>query len=140
AARFPPAPLGARPIAVLLGGAVLLVGILWIAHRFVFYEHFGAYFDERSSWFPLAGDLWWAACSVVLYLVLPAAAIRLAGGRLADFGLRWRGFAEHARVYLVLYLCVLRVVFLASRAASFQFAYPLSLEGATSATLFLSWE
>jgi hypothetical protein len=140
AARFPPAPMGARPLLVLFSAPVLLTSALWFGHRANFEERFGGAVDPAGTYFGLYPDLWWASVNVLCYLCLPAVGVKVAGLRLSDFGLSVRGFRGHGRLYAGLYVAILPVLLAASALPSFQRTYPLAPAAAASVPHFAIWE
>lgn len=140
AARFPAAPLTARPLVVLFSAAALLILVLWFGHRGVFQEHFAPRLDQKDPYLGIYPEIWWAGMWFLLMLVVPAAGIKLAGGRLGDYGLRLRGVGRHLKLYLLLYLAVLPLVLFVSQYESFRQTYPLCPDAGKSLRHLLMFE
>lgn len=102
-----------RRTAVVLGTAFVS---LWGAH----FVH---------DWVPVGRPLWsmcwWAVIQVVFYLVVPMAALPLAGVRPRDVGWRFRGSSTQWTKYAGLFVVAAPFVILASATEEFQRRYPL---------------
>jgi len=69
--------------------------------------------------------VYWAVWRVIGYVVLPLLVIRFAlRERVRDFGVQVRGTAHYWRIYAVLLLILVPIVYLASDSAAFQAKYP----------------
>lgn len=69
--------------------------------------------------------LWWVSGCVVLLLLVPMALMRFVGGvGPRATGLRVKGTGRDARLYALLFVVFLPVVWLASRRDDFQWTYP----------------
>jgi membrane protease YdiL (CAAX protease family) len=69
----------------------------------------------------------WSLLSFGAYFLIPAILTRFVLGiRLRDFGLSFRGVGRHLPLYLFLYLCVLPLVWMASRQPEFLNTYPFA--------------
>lgn len=139
AMRVPAAALRPAPLVYLYCAAVLVVLAMWLGHRGVFYEHF-ARFAPKNEFHGLAGDLWWAASTVLYYGLVPIVVIKLLRGKLRDHGLTFRGYVRHARIYLLLYAAVLPLVIAASTQPSFEQTYPLAPDAGKSWAHFAIFE
>jgi membrane protease YdiL (CAAX protease family) len=125
---------------VLLAAAALLILVLWFGHRGVFQEHFAPHLDQSDPYFGIYPELWWAGMWFFLMLLVPATGIKLAGGRLGDYGLRLQGVRRHLKLYFLLYLAVLPPVLVASQFESFRQTYPLCPEAGKSLVHLLIFE
>ncbi len=73
----------------------------------------------------LAQLLFWAAGSVMTYVIIPASVIRLLlHERIADYGLNFRGIFRSSWVYLAMFLFMIGPLALASQTQAFQAKYP----------------
>lgn len=69
--------------------------------------------------------VWWGIATVVTMIVLPLLIARIGAGlRPRDIGLKVRGTLRDARIYALLYLVFLPVVWMVSRSPDFQKTYP----------------
>jgi membrane protease YdiL (CAAX protease family) len=92
---------------------------------------------------PLAGLLFWAAGSVVTYVVLPVLVIRLTmRRRVREFGLSVRGIRDSSWIYVVMYLLMLPPLFYFSGTARFLQTYPFykPLPGEPIWPALVTWE
>jgi len=84
---------------------------------------------------------WWCGSRVAGFLVLPAIAVLLMPGeRLRDYGWSLAGFTKHIKLYILLYLLVLPLVYFTSRTQAFQYIYPFYRLAHRSAFDFWAWE
>ena len=73
----------------------------------------------------LAQLLFWAAGSLMTYVFIPWLVIRFVfRERIADYGLNFRGILGTSWVYLVMFLCMVGPLALASQTEAFQAKYP----------------
>ncbi len=89
---------------------------------------------------PLAVNLYSFAASILLYLLVPLAALRLLGEPLREYGLgpgRWRLGLVLSGVLLAV---MVPVVLLAARTPAFDARYPLAPAASQSLQLFLAYE
>lgn len=87
-----------------------------------------------------AGIIWSLGC-LAGYLVLPYLISTYAfGNRPRDIGYSMTGFGAHLKTYLVLFLAMTPVIFIASRMESFQQVYPFVGEAKSTVPKFLIWE
>jgi membrane protease YdiL (CAAX protease family) len=87
-----------------------------------------------------AGLLWSLSCFVG-YFLIPAIAIRLvAKSTLKEHGFSFFGFWSHLKTYLLLYLLMTPLIYLASQQHEFRNIYPFVPEAKNSVTNFLLWE
>jgi membrane protease YdiL (CAAX protease family) len=91
----------------------------------------------------LAQLTYWAVGQVLIYLVIPAAVVKLVfRDRLSDYGLKFAGLFKDGWVYLLMYLGILGPVLLASTRPSFLHTYPFYHveEGAPFWPRMIAWE
>lgn len=94
-----------------------------------------------SGWLELCGYLWWTACHLVTFIVLPWLVIRfILRERLRDFGWRWNQVSEHWRGYLLLLSPILVFVALVSMGEDFVQHYPFYSHAGRSWLDLLLWE
>jgi uncharacterized protein len=73
----------------------------------------------------LAQLLFWVCGSIINYVIIPCLVIKLVlRERVADFGLSFRGILPGSWLYLVMFLCMIGPLVLASRTEAFQAKYP----------------
>lgn len=89
----------------------------------------------------LYGYAWWAFSRVFGY-VLPLALWKIffRGDKILDFGLRTRGFFDHAWIYGLFLVCVLPAMLVVSRSPDFGTYYPFYKLTSRSWFDFLAWE
>jgi membrane protease YdiL (CAAX protease family) len=84
---------------------------------------------------------WWVMCTVLGFLVLPAAFMLLSPGKkIRDCNLSWRGLREHFWIYVALYAAVFPVIYLVSWSPSFYSYYPMYANAGRSWRDLLLWE
>ena len=128
-----------KVIAVLLTACIILT-----LHQYVFR---GGSFDNLPGvlrWFgaedlagridslsygsqerQLAQLLYWAAGSVINYVLIPVLVVKLyLRERVADFGLRFRGILRSSWIYLAMFLIMIGPLTFFSRTDAFQAKYP----------------
>jgi membrane protease YdiL (CAAX protease family) len=135
--------LDARPLVVLLVSAVSLMVIRFAGKESVFALVYPPPAGDviRSTNWELWSMAWWSGCSLVGYMLLPVIAICcLPGERLRDYGWSWKGFRDHWRMYVLLYLLVLPLAVVMSRTASFKNIYPFYKLANRSAFDFAAWQ
>ncbi len=92
-------------------------------------------FDSRG----MSALLWWAAISVVGYVVVPVLLITVVWGeRLADYGVRWRADWPTLRPYVAFVALMVPVIWAASSTAQFQNTYPF-LRMAPDESIWSRW-
>ena len=128
------------PIALFYCAVILtLMEYLLIPPRVEAWLHGARIFGWQSP--SLEAGLVWAASCLILFLALPLAIVKfLVGGPLAQYGLSVSGFLKHLRTYLLLYLLMIPVIYLASTREQFLRVYPFVSEATTSTSAFLIWE
>lgn len=94
-----------------------------------------------SKYGDLYGFAWWAGTRILGY-VLPFALWKLffRSDSLLDFGLRTRGFFDHAWIYGLFLACVLPAMLVVSRSPDFGTYYPFYKLSSRSWFDFLAWE
>ncbi len=110
----------------------------WIGRR--------AQANPHGFWNPAVYDelylrLWWGVTRIGGYLV-PLALWRFffRHDRLADFGLRGRGFLQHAWIYAMCVVVMVPVLLLVSRQPDFANYYPMYKQAGRSWLDFVVWE
>jgi hypothetical protein len=128
-----------RVMGALILAALVLVFQEYCGDRPNYDALFGQY---APSWqyYQLGGFVWWSGAKVIGYLLVPALAIKLMGGRLSDYGLRVEGFRKHAWIYVALFLAILPVIVIASYTRAFEATYPFYKLAARSWLDFFLWE
>jgi len=85
--------------------------------------------------------VWWCGWRVFGFLVMPLVAVLLMPGeRLRDYGWSFAGFTRHLKLYLLLYVAVLPLVYLVSRTPEFRRIYPFYRLANRSLFDFWIWE
>lgn len=70
-------------------------------------------------------QLWWAFCTIILFLVLPMVIIKLLlKENLSDYGWKLKVKAAHLSIYFLMLAAVLPFVWFASQRGDFQMIYP----------------
>lgn len=96
---------------------------------------------EASGWLELAGYVWWTACHLLTFILLPWLVIRfLFREKMLDFGWRWHQTSQHWRGYLLLLSPILVFVLLVSQGEDFVHHYPFYAHAGRSWLDFLLWE
>jgi len=135
---------------LLVGGILLVLGYS-IGDRPFFEQIFGPLVSRRPKLEPyheLLSFTYWSVAKVLGYGVLPALHLTLRGERLGSFGLSLRGATvveervrlPWARMYLILLMGILPLVFAASFSQSFQRGYPFYRQANRSLLDFVIWE
>lgn len=129
-----------RPLIVLCTGAVFLALMEYFGHSPTLYQlihHYaprgtpstGFWGMVRDSQYNLLWEfVWWSGWRVLGFFLLPAIVLKLMGEKIADYGLKTRGFLEHAWIYGFFLCVVLVMVFAVSYEESFQTYYPFYRE------------
>ncbi len=135
---------------VLVLAAVILTAQWYWGDRPFFQEMWGQRVGRHpvyGRYLELLAFTWWSASKLAGFLLVPAAHIRLLGGRLRDHGftLRPRPLPGQATppgkwIYLVLFAVVLPALVIASTSKAFQDTYPFYREARRSWVDFLGWE
>jgi membrane protease YdiL (CAAX protease family) len=141
-----------RPLVALTLGALVLILQEYYGRGEAYTDLVRPWLERREKAHPsgfidlgLYDELylraWWAVTRVGGYL-LPLAAWRLFFPRdsLLDFGLRPRGFREHAWIYALCVVLMVPVLLVVSRGADFVNYYPLYKQAGRSWQDFFVWE
>lgn len=120
----PEAGIPFRPAFVLVSALVFFTVFWYFGRKAFFLDHLVGVFPDTSLT-PLYPFFYFCAMSVFYRTVLPVLCIKLVlKGRLRDFGFSPHGTWDGAWIYLVLFLCVVPLVWFASTTAPFQAFYP----------------
>ena len=112
-----------RVLVILVVVAISLVLQEYIGDRNFFEDHFKP--AKGDLYWDLKTFAWWSGWRVTGYVLIPMLALLcMPGERIRDYHVSLRGFFKHLWIYVVLFLCVLPAVLLASRTAAFQETYP----------------
>jgi len=95
---------------------------------------------RTSTWYPLASLLYWIACCVAGYLLLPVLYLKATGRALRDYYLGLEGFRAHRGLYLGAVALMIPVIALVSYSPAFQEIYPFYVEAHRSWFDLLIWE
>jgi membrane protease YdiL (CAAX protease family) len=141
-----------RPLVALTLGAFVLILQDYYGRGDAYADLVKPWLERRESAHPggfvdlgiydeLYLRAWWAVTRVGGYL-LPLALWRLffRHDSLLDFGLRPRGFREHAWIYALCVFIMVPLLFIVSREGDFVNYYPLYKEAGRSWQDFLLWE
>jgi membrane protease YdiL (CAAX protease family) len=128
-----------RCLVILVAVAVSLVIQEYIGDRNFFEDHWKP--DKGDIYWELKGYVWWSGWRVAGYLILPMLVLLcMPGERIRDYHVSLRGFVKHLWIYVVLFMCVLPAVLIASKSASFRHTYPFyKLANRSSKDLWM-WE
>ncbi|HEB54761.1 MAG TPA: CPBP family intramembrane metalloprotease [Gammaproteobacteria bacterium] len=111
-----------QAVIILAYTVVILVFLEYFGRPEFFYSQFPALSREQSGLYPL---LWWAAWTIVLFLLLPAMIIKTVfKQRLVDFGFKLKIRRQYYALYLGMFLAVLPLVIYASTREDFRAIYP----------------
>src|SRR5215831_19454674 len=108
------------------------VTLIYAAAGLTALEYFGrpefvnvAYPKLHESYYGLYSHLWWAACSIVVYLPLPLLIVKFGFHHsLRDYGLALKLNRRDLPIYAAMLLAVLPIVWFASQRAGFLEIYP----------------
>lgn len=89
-------------------------------------EFFAGLFPSASrAQFGLYPHLWWAGCTITLFLLVPAAMVAFGFRQpLREYGLNLQVRRRHLGLYLFMFAAVLPLVFVAAARPEFQAIYP----------------
>ena len=109
--------------AVILAYTVLALVILeYFGRTDFFYSQFPAFSREHFGLYP---QLWWAAWTIILFLILPAIIVKVVfKKRLSDYGLKLKIKRQYYAIYLGMFMIVLPFVIYASTRTDFRAIYP----------------
>ncbi len=89
----------------------------------------------------LWGLIYWSFGCAVIYFVIPALYVRFVlRERIGDYGFNIKNAARHLHIYLLMFLCVVPLVVLASHSPSFLHRYPFYKNAGHSWTELIAWE
>ena len=122
-----------------------MIVLVTAAFVLVTHEYFGVrpILERRNARLPIPYDLFqrWAVLAAAAYIVVPALIVLLVfRERLSDFGVTLKGVLRHLPLYLLFYLCMVPVIWFASRQPAFQEVYPFTPEARKGLVEFLKWE
>lgn len=127
-----------RPLIVLVTVAVSLTIQQYVGERDSFYRWFP---PDGDTYWSLKSYAWWSGWRFIGYVIIPVIAIlAMPGERVRDYYLSVRQFWRHLRIYLLLFLLVLPLVFAASRTDAFLATYPFYKDANRSWFDLLAWE
>jgi hypothetical protein len=141
---LPPVPLAGR----LDAGAVaipIVAAAAFVVERFhgrpaAFRRMLGGVAGALGPLAPIADHLWWFGSAVVLFGLVPLAALRLLGEPLGEYGLGLGRRRIGLSAAGLLAALVIPAVLVASRLPGFAARYPLAPAAASSWSLFLAYE
>ena len=128
-----------RVLVVLVTVTISLTLQEYIGDR-GFYERWFPPHGHDEYW-DLKGFAWWSGWRVLGYVVIPMLVLSwLPKERIRDYHVSARGFFKHLWVYVVLFLCVLPAVLLASTTTAFRHTYPFYRMANRSSFDLWTWE
>jgi len=120
------------------------VVLLWVTGSLLVLEYFAIrpIFLDRATWpIPLPELKRWSLFCFFLWFVGPALlCFTLFRVRLRDIGFSVKGIHRHLPLYFLLYLCVLPLVWLASRDPEFLRTYPFADSARDGLPALIKWE
>ena len=132
--------LDLRPLAVLVTVAVSLTLQEYIGERTFFHRLFEDSPLVAGRYHELWSFVWWSGWRVIGYVLVPLLVIPFLGIRLRDYFLSPRGFLHHLKLYLLLFLLVLPLVYLMAQTKDFQRIYPFYKLAGRSTFDLVAWE
>jgi membrane protease YdiL (CAAX protease family) len=126
----------------------VLVILVTVAVSLTLQEYIGSH-DTYAKWFPfdgsddweLYGFAWWSGWRVLGYVIIPMIVLAcLPGERIREYHVSVKGTIQHLWIYVVLFICVLPAVFLASTTPAFRHTYPFYRMANRSYTDLVRWE
>ncbi len=126
----------------------VLVILVTVATSLTLQEYIGSH-DTYERWFPfdgsdsweLYGFAWWSGWRVLGYVIIPMIVLTcLPGERIRDYHVSVKGTIQHLWIYVVLFICVLPAVFLASTTQAFRHTYPFYRMANRSYGDLVRWE
>jgi len=136
-----------RPLVVFIVVAFSLTLQEYYGDRSDFARYFAPPEDGYSPEYEFWAFCWWSGWRVFGYFILPAITIYAFklwpdshDQNLVEYGLRGKGFLEHAPIYISLYLLVLPAVVAASATPAFQRTYPFAEFSRLSWKYLIQWE
>lgn len=89
----------------------------------------------------LWGFIYWSFGCAIIYFVIPALYVRFVlKEQIRNYGFNFKNAARHLHIYLLMFLCVVPLVLLASRSPSFLHRYPFYRNAGHSWTELIAWE
>lgn len=130
-----------RTVAVLVTAAVSLSLLEYYGSRGFFRSTLAPLGLQFGNYNQLAELAFWCFSCGICYIGVPALVIKgVLREDLSDYGFRIRGFFSHLWIYLLLFLGVAPMVYLASLTEAFQRKYPFYKLAGRSLTDLLLWE
>ena len=126
----------------------VLAILVTVAVSLTLQEYIGSH-DTYEKWFPfdgsdnweLYGFAWWSGWRLLGYVIIPMIVLScLPGERIRDYHVSVKGTLEHLWIYVVLFICVLPAVVLASTTPAFRHTYPFYRMANRSYTDLVCWE
>ena len=126
----------------------VMVILVTVAVSLTLQEYIGSH-DTYEHWFPfdgsdnweLYGFAWWSGWRLLGYVIIPMIVLAcLPGERIRDYHVSAKGTFEHLWIYVVLFVCVLPAVVLASTTQAFRHTYPFYRMANRSYRDLVSWE
>ena len=126
----------------------VLAILVTVAVSLTLQEYIGSH-DTYEKWFPfdgsdnweLYGFAWWSGWRLLGYVIIPMIVLAcLPGERIRDYHVSAKGTLEHLWIYVVLFICVLPAVVLASTTPAFRHTYPFYRMANRSYTDLVCWE
>jgi len=126
----------------------VLAILVTVAVSLTLQEYIGSH-DTYEKWFPfdgsdnweLYGFAWWSGWRLLGYVIIPMIVLAcLPGERIRDYHVSVKGTLEHLWIYVVLFICVLPAVVLASTTPAFRHTYPFYRMANRSYTDLVCWE
>ncbi|MGE5186944.1 MAG: lysostaphin resistance A-like protein [Acidobacteriota bacterium] len=127
-----------RVLVILVTVAVSLTLQEYLGDRGFYEDHFKAV--KGDLYYELRGFAWWSGWRCFGYVGIPMIVLACMGERIRDYHISLRGFFKHLWIYVVLFLCVLPAVLLASRTDAFRHTYPFYRMANRSYTDLAIWE
>ena len=130
-----------RVLVILVFACITLTLQEYIGDRNYFEELYP--YDRRNPdmYWHLKGFGWWSGWRFLGYFLLPILCVlAMPGERLRDYHLSPAGFIKHLWVYVVLFMAVAPVVWLASHTQGFQHTYPFYKQANRSSFDLWAWE
>jgi len=137
-----------RPLIALLVTALVLLAIHYLKFATVFEASMQAllgnegYFQLRQhTYFNLLGELWWGACHLLGYVIVPILVIKFVfKERLRDYGLGWNQTSRYLPWCIFIMLLVISFAYFASDRSDFLNHYPFYRLAQRSILDLLLWQ
>ncbi|HJN37930.1 MAG TPA: CPBP family intramembrane glutamic endopeptidase [Gammaproteobacteria bacterium] len=94
----------------------------------------------------LAPLIWWSSMGLIIRLIIPMLLMKLMFHRnLENYGIKFKQQSQYIGLYILLYLCMIPLIFLVSKTPAFQHTYPMfkapqSLSGNNWIVGMIIWE